>query len=393
MNNEQLIMKPVQRHCGLNPQSPANSAFNKGIAEQVRNDGLIFRNVLTTILFLLMVSFAFGQSKDIEEPQKWSKENFIENGISIVFVYSYEFDENGNIKDSLLIYRNQFDVQGNKVFGINHGELFEKYYNDNGQIIKEKANEDGFFIETDYEYDSSNKVIKITDKEFYNRYFKNKPDTLIEINEYLYNSDGHRIAWIHSKERATYFKRKKTTVIDSFDPKWLVAQCKYDYDSLSSVTEWIIFNRDSLIVSKKIYFYDDQNRLILQNDSTRETQVYGYLRPEHCCERTITYEYTDTGKIETQTRYGIRGEVYSKVISHYNNDDRVAKLCRYYFSNEACEEYFYFYENDKLTKLITNTVFGYAYTTTYSYNEKGLLTEEQELENDKITKLIRYYYE
>jgi len=33
-----LITKQKSRHCGLNPQSPANNALNKGIAGQARND-------------------------------------------------------------------------------------------------------------------------------------------------------------------------------------------------------------------------------------------------------------------------------------------------------------------------------------------------------------------
>ena len=34
----------VQRHCGLDPQSPAYNAFNKGIPHQMRNDGVVGGN-------------------------------------------------------------------------------------------------------------------------------------------------------------------------------------------------------------------------------------------------------------------------------------------------------------------------------------------------------------
>jgi len=47
---------------------------------------------------------------------------------------------------------------------------------------------------------------------------------------------------------------------------------------------------------------------------------------------------------------------------------------------------------EKLVKIIEKR-YGIVWKTLYSYNEKGLLKEEQKSRDDKITNLIRYFYE
>jgi len=42
------------RHCGLDPQSPANKAFNKEMLKQVQHDGRIFRRFLLVFIILLL---------------------------------------------------------------------------------------------------------------------------------------------------------------------------------------------------------------------------------------------------------------------------------------------------------------------------------------------------
>ena len=113
--------------------------------------------------------------------------------------------------------------------------------------------------------------------------------------------------------------------------------------------------------------------------------------PPHC-ERTITYEYTNTDKIETKIEYDKHGDTIIKITLHYNNDDKIVKRV-YWNATEYYMEHFYFYENDKLTKEIINYTSENTIVITYYYNEKELLKEEQISRNDKITKLTRYFYE
>jgi len=40
--------KNLIRHCGLDPQSPENNAFNKGMLKQVTHDGLIYIDRIIT---------------------------------------------------------------------------------------------------------------------------------------------------------------------------------------------------------------------------------------------------------------------------------------------------------------------------------------------------------
>lgn len=198
---------------------------------------------LNIILFFLVVNFACGQivfPRDGEH-QNWSREDFIEHKINIISATAYKFDENGNIKqDSSLLYRKQFDVYENKVFGIESNIIitsyggaylahhnFELYYNAMGKIIKEKttkelskeAKDDGtIYNEIDYEYDSLNREIKKTEKEIV-KYYERKRirDSLpylqminFAINEYVYDYNNQKTECYRTVDSTRYLKNKKT---------------------------------------------------------------------------------------------------------------------------------------------------------------------------------------
>ena len=370
-----------------------------------------------TILFILMVNFALGQNSCVypDDPQNWTREDFIKNEKSSVSAYLYKFGENEQITDSLLLCRMQFDTIENKILGEWHGyeyghnyRYFEIYYNGMGQIVKYKtlpiSGIDGNSVthqrEIDYEYDSLNRKIKQTCKIIRKYYFKpkhNKDSTLVllhiegpYIEEYVYNSDNQKIEFYKTcdttKEiKYTKSKRKLKKIFNYsyYRPKQLVS--KWKYDSLSNVTEETFFVDDNLIQHKRNYFYDEQNRIIKQVDSTDLTTT------EPCVSRTTTYEYTDTGKIKTIMHYFKNG--VSKSTSYYSNGE-YEKHC---YSNtpeeEVCTEHFYSYENNKFTKTITNHDSGSVYTVTYLYNEKGLLIEQQAINNNKTAEFTRYHYE
>ena len=283
----------LQRHCGFNPQSPANNAFRVGIAGQTRNDAkrsrLRLRSVFATMcigLFLSMANFAFGQYDYV--PSKppiyfyidWSREDFIKNEVSIMSVYSYQFDENGNIKDSFQTHISQFDALENKIFGKRDGFInFEAYYSTIGLPIKyRKITDEGIDLNSkmrkyvyenliseseEYEYDSLlNREIKTTMKTISRNYFKNNKNLFLqrihtEIYEYVYNSNNQKIECYEtdSAQYTQYLKTKqkiKTKYNTSFnDPKHLTYQWKYD--SLSNLTEWTFIGDSNFVSYKKNY--------------------------------------------------------------------------------------------------------------------------------------------
>ena len=379
---------------------------------------------LNTILVLLMVNFAWGQIvcnnnddtdrtyakvQSIRPPIDdrgdnidWAREDFIKNEISVRLCYSYCFDKNlNNIEDSFLLYREQFDIRENKILkGLYERKgaenIIEIYYNAIGQIIKEKHIYNNpiyyhYYIdsyEVYYEYDSLHREEKKTEKEITKYSYKRDTVKVIytKIDEHVYNSNNQKRERysVEKREATKYFitKRKPKTNCDyylsCFHTKW-------EYDTLSNLTEEI-FSENDEIQYKYNYFYDNQNRVIKQIDSTNWDSMF-------YCDRTITYEYTDTSKIVTEISNKIyNGTVYFYDFYYYNNGDKIVKHCYGDTFKEKCTECFYLYENDKLIKKTINYYFGSSYVTAYFYNEKGLLKEEQTFENDKMTKFIRYYY-
>ena len=200
------------------------------------------------ILFLLVVNFAWGQKDNndpynrIEIPQNWSREDFIKNEVNIISAYWYYFDTNGNMKkDSLLIYKKQFDIDKNKMFGEEYGWDFETYYNAMGQItknriipnIKIKSKDTIQYADIDYEYDSLNREIKTMENKtiyryrgirngdtiFYSQSIDDRPTT----NEYVYNSNNQLIEWyqtIDSTKETEHLranKKQKVIIIASQD--------------------------------------------------------------------------------------------------------------------------------------------------------------------------------
>ena len=359
-------------------------------------------------LFILMVNFTWGQNPHVGS-KKWSREDFIENKVSIISSYSYTVDKNGDIRgDTIFHFRYQFDAHENKLFGTELEGIYETYYNAIGQpikyIISNEKMEDGYNIICtsiiDYEYDSLNKEIKTNDKATYNYYFKPKQskDSMLilqviynEINEYVYNANNQKTECyqtIDSTRETRYFLTKRKPKTKSYcqycRPKYL--NYKWEHDSLSNLTEEFFFTIDNELYRKDNYFYDNQNRRIKLIDST------GYSRTINPVEVTITYEYTDTGKIITRIQNEERRTAIYKTIFYYDNDDKIVKECYGDSSEKNCKEYFYFYENNKLTEKIEQNILGNIIVTTYSYNEKGLLKEIQTSIDGTIF-IIRYDYE
>ena len=408
-----------------------------------------------TILFLLMLHFAFGQKGDfremeIDDFQILSIEDFIDNGINSMSVYIYRVGANGKIgKDSLLIYRRQIDISENKLKILGIGNVFpyterngkyiewhkfERYCNDNKPVIKKRrspANIEELGIKHDkvrridaeYEYDTRNRIIKETTKKRNEVYYFSEETReiygyagyriMISETDYQYDSLNNKIKETNTiiEENYTFSEQSKDTSLSSrvifdtwteeyvYNPNNQIIEqyeivdsirrlsAKWEYDSLSNSMEEITYGRSNdTFYRKENYFYDDQERLIKQTDSIRKIRK--------CCKdqnyrwySTTTYEYTDTGKIVTET------DGSTKTISYYNKEGKIVKICYVTNSGKVRIDYSYFYENNKLVKIVENRLSYFIDATTYSYNEKGLLKEELTTRNNKTLKLIRYYYE
>ena len=390
---------------------------------------ITFKQMKTVIMILLLLTanFVFGQrantifSIGATELQPFSRQDFIDNNLTKVSAYSYSINKKGKLqKDSLLLYRQQFDITQNKLYGLNSmSELhrpsfltwyeFETYYNANGQVMKEvrkpkdikteygSTEYNVVTFETEYEYDDQQREIKKTNKVIEHSYFTSKytKDTFHlhiiknpKIDEYVYNSDNQKIKRFHTVDSTRYLRTKSSnpdkdsnTVSCSYcHSRYLNVEWKYNADG--KLTEWISYTMENLIHTKQYYFYDEQQRLIKQIDSTG-----WYLSTtEPYWKSTTTIQYSDTGRIVTKI------DNTEKTVSYFDTNDKLVKECTFYNTGKnPCTQFVY----DKNKLIREQTFFGNGSdgTTECYYNTKELLSEERTYRNGKLTAVIRYYYE
>jgi hypothetical protein len=395
---------------------------------------------LYIIILLFTTSFVFGQRSNTifyagtNELQDWSRQDFVDNNLTKISAYSFTITKKGKLKkDSLLLYRQELDLSKNKIFGLNsnavvqsHGPTyltwyeFETFYNSTGQVIKEISRPKVFekkvefgsthyniiSDETDYDYDSINRLVKSINKRI-DRYFsisKYTKDTFQlhsidrpKIDEYIYNSDNQKIKWYHTVDSTRYLKTNTYNPEEDSNPvrcsychpRYL--NVKWIYDNNKNLIEWISYTSENLIHTKRNYFYDDQNRILKQIDSAGWyiTTIKPYW------ESTTSYLYTDTGKVVTEINNTKDRFVSStpNTTSYYDNNGRLIKLCVFSDSTEKCTAYSYVYDNNNLIKEETILSNGTVISSEFYYNSKGLLREERNFKNKDLVMLIRYHYE
>ncbi|RST25389.1 hypothetical protein [Chryseobacterium lacus] len=392
------------------------------------------------IIFLLTTNFVFGQRSNTifntgtNEFQQFSRQDFVDNKLTKVSAYSYSINKKGKLtKDSLLLYKQQFDITQNRLFGLNssrvyqsHGPSFltwyefETYYNDSGQVIKEiskpkniekkveygSTNYNIITDETDYEYDEQQKEVKRTYKRIDHYYSISKytKDTFHlhtiyrpKIDEYFYNSDNQKIKWFHTVDSTKYLRtesynpdKDSNSVRCSYcHSKYLNVEWKYNSDK--KLVEWISYTSENLIHTKRNYFYDDQQRLIKQIDSAG----WYFTTVKPYWESTTTFQYSDIGRIVTKINNTKERFVSStpKIVSYFDTNDKLIKQCTFSDTVESCTQYIYVYDKNKIIKEEIIFDNGTISSTELSYNIKGLLSEERTFRNGNLTTLIRYYYE
>jgi hypothetical protein len=389
-------------------------------------------------IFILTTTYLFGQKSNTifsfagNEFQNWTYQDFLKSNIKKVEAYSYEIKKNGKIsKDSLLIYTQELDKDSNKVFGKNCNRVFQShgpsyltwysfktYYDKNGLIIKdiespngnEKTKSQFGTLEWDiyqnistYKYDSLGNLTYECNQHIDNSYtvYKHSKDTFhlcsvqAKIYEYNYNEKGQKISRYYTVDSTRYLPTDSYKV-DSASVNCSYCHSKhlnddYTYYESGKVKTWIWYTREGEIHSKKYYYYDNDNNLIKQVDSTG---WYFTTIPPYW-ESTATHEYSDTGKTvtkiyNTEARFG--GNT-NRTVSKFNSKDQITSQCSVRDSSDECTNYFYTYDREKLTSIISIDNDKDKSETYFRYNLQGLLFEKKVIYQDKITQLTRYYYE
>lgn len=361
----------------------------------------------TFYIFTFFTTLVFAQ-KPTE--LNWNYNDFINNAVNKVSKYSIPLRKNGKVKkrDSTLLFTKQIDLNSKTVFGIESSLVvvthvgshlswhkFKDHYNNNGLILKntnspleiEKTKEFGFIEykesvgETIYEYDLNQNLKRKEYRTTNNHYsiYKETKDTTHtksiyrpQIYEYVYNSNNQELKQFHKVDSARYLN------------------IEWKYDKEKRLVEWISYTRENKLHTKRYYYYDNENRIKKQIDSTG-----WYVFNSPIWESTKTYEYdldktTETINNNTQSRLGA---YYKQEVTVYDSDKNLIRECKIANNQKECSDYSYIWENGKLIERTETQLNGQIIKQKYEYNNRNLITEKSQYLNGKRVELIRYYYE
>lgn len=361
----------------------------------------------------------------------WTYQDFIDNNVERIQAFSFELKKNGKVKkDSTKLFDQKLNRDSNLVTGINcnlniqsHGPTFltwhkfKDYYDSKGHLIKHtdqpievvktkefgSTNWDININETIYEYDEkelltqkvynriehSNSVSKYTKDTFHLHSVHPK------IYEYEYNDQGLQIKNYYTDDSTRYLATESykpdTASVKCFycDPRYLNGEKEYDMNG--NLIKWIWYTRKNEIHSKKYYFYDTNDNLIKQIDSTG----WYFTTIEPYWESTTTFSYNDSTKVVTKVNNTTArfGSSTPKTITKYGLDSRILSQCTFSDTTESCTNYSYTFDNKHLVRVVIEYADKSKAVREFKYDQQDLLIEERNLYNDKLTSLTRYYYE
>lgn len=352
----------------------------------------------------------------------WTYSDYIKNGINKVECYSYEINNKGKVKkrDSTMLFRKQIEVDSNKIYGIDfdinyqsHGPTFitwhefQEYYDIQGNLTKyvdrphkiEKRKEYGDIVwdininETLLEYDDRNLLVKKTYNRIEHSYsvWKRYKDTTYyhsiepKVYEYEYDLNGNELRNYFTRGKRIYLHPKDFNPSkDSTEIDYRHLNGEKEYDNKGNLTKWIWYTSKNEIHSKKYYFYDEKNQLIKQVDSTG-WYLQQYSEDEPSLQSIKTFEYTNNilfKTIESKGDWTYTSEFDEKG-NLMNNCLQIAD------TTDDCTKYKYVYQNSLIEEIQTLP----NQKTIFEYNDDGLLIEKRDYLNEKLTSLIKYYYE
>lgn len=375
-----------------------------------------------TIIILINSIFSFGQNENLNQIYvDWENpNNFEKYNVKKVTVYSKEIKKNGKIKkDSLLLVKYEYDKSNNIIKGINHHLIimlhgrgshlkfysFENHYFSDSLIIKRETKEtpkvskckivNNSFVEL-YKYDNLNRLI--SDKKYSeeNEYELSKKDTTAhyrsisypKTKEYEYDFKNRVIKEYFTRDSSEYhinsYKDKKITSYkscSSCDEKYMDQERKYDDDKL---LEWTTYTNKKEKHTKRNYFYDENQNLVKQIDST------GWYLGKPSLSSIKEIRYDDNIKIEIQTNFN-DDFYFKKETKKFDNNQLVYELLEAKYPEYNVETTFIYSGNS--IKKTTNRFKNGITVEEYSFNKKGLLIEQKTYLNAILIEYKKYYYE
>lgn len=373
-----------------------------------------------TIIILINSLFSFGQNENLNQIHvDWENpKNFKKYHVKKVTVYSKEIKKNGKIKkDSLLLAK--YDKSKGIIKGINHDLVvvshgggsslefysFENQYFSDSLIVKRETKEipkvtkdkivNNSFVEL-YKYDEFNRLKFKKNYSEENEYELSKKDTIThyrsvsypKTKEYEYGSKNRVIKEYFTRDSSEYhinsYKDKKITSSKSCsycEEKYLDQERKYDDDNL---LEWTTYTYKKEKHTKKNYFYDENQNLLNQIDSTG----WYFGKPSLSSIKEISYN--DNLKIEIQTKYD--DDLYfKKETRKFVDNQLVYELLEAEYPEYNVETTYTYSESS--IKTTTNRFKNGITIDEYLFDEKGLLIEQKTYLNSILIEYKKYYYE
>lgn len=351
--------------------------------------------------------------------------NFIKYDLTKVSVFSYEVNRKGKLKkDSLLLRSYEYSKDKSIIKGINHNWFYmnhsdgshrsfynfqNEYINDtlihkktqfnfpDETSIKKNEIENKYQIE-EYQYGKLNKLLNVKKYSKTENYYLHKNDTTEifiskdspKITEYEYDSLGRKIKEFIKIDSTMYFS--KLDMKSDFNiskgcnycpEKYLNQEWIYNKENLK---EEILYSSKNTIQSKKIYFYDELNRIITIIDSTN------YFSGKPILYSSTSYKYFSNGNTE-RTTINYSNSLENNIIEEYDEFDRIISRKKVILDFETNEEQYFEYKNDKITKTTTTDNCSDVFKTIWIFNKKGLLIKEKWFLNNLLTGIEKYYYE
>jgi hypothetical protein len=375
-----------------------------------------------THLFFMFSLFSFSQNENLNQIYvDWENpKNFEKFNLKKVTVYSKEIKKNGKIKrDSLLLAKYEYDKSKGILKGINHYLVvvshgggsslefysFENQYFSDSLIVKRETKEipkvtkdkivNNSFIEL-YKYDKLNR--RIFEKKFSedNEYSLSKKDTIAHYRsisypiteEYEYDSKNRLIKKYiirdsseHYINLINYNRISKSKFCSYCNEKYLGQEWKYDKEKL---LEWTTFTYQKSKHSKRNYFYDENQNLVKQIDST------GWYLGKPSLSSIKEIRYDDNLKIEIQSKYD-ENSYFKKDTRKFDNNQLVYELLEAEYPEYNIETTYIHSVNS--IKKTTNRFKNGITVEEYFFDKKGLLIEQKTYLNAILIEYKKYYYE
>jgi hypothetical protein len=363
-----------------------------------------YTTYIKLILILIFPMEIFGQ---IEYSESWQLQDLKENNISEIVSAEFTLKKNGKLKDSTMIYQYWFDTIQNKLYGdyrmewITTGGKLKNPYQ--WQYIEQ------FYDSFDRLTKDINRPREIIAKTEYGR---TKVDSTWNILLYDYDKNGNRILEIseniskrysvskYTNDTSFYESReiKRYETIYNQENKPVERFCYRSRDSLKyknvewvynekgQLTTWISFTRTGRFHTKRYYFYNEENRIIKQVDSTG-----WYINGEPTLQEIIDYNYLVDGTYKAIHQSNLFQEQSDKWSITYNSENMPLKKESVYGAGHTT----YLYSEKKL-KMESNFDINNKKTfdRILEYNDYGLLQAEYYIyhESPKYSKVTKYYY-